>query len=153
MYEARVSPASTYPLRAWQSITPNHKQNNNNKGCEMKYFIMLKYLEFNTKPISRNSSNMADSFSSASIPLSGFIRGINDGKSCDFLVGKASNAQIHDDAKSKLGTLSKVVSIKSNKTEVSAFFLEKKQERNLSQPQPINKLFQHKENLMVKSQP
>ena len=38
-------------------------------------------------------------------------------------------------------------------TEVSAFFLEKKQERNLSQPQPINKLFQHKENLMVKSQP
>ncbi|MBF0193422.1 MAG: hypothetical protein HQL71_02645 [Magnetococcales bacterium] len=68
----------------------------------MKYLKMLKHFKFAQAPAdTQKKPKMVESFSSIAIPVSGFIIGINGGRSCNFLVGKASNSQACESAKTE----------------------------------------------------
>jgi hypothetical protein len=88
----------------------------------MKYLKMLKHFKFAQAPAdTQKKPKMVESFSSISIPVSGFIIGINGGRSCNFLVGKASNTNESSSAKTESDPLAKLKQSKI-KPEKNRFF-------------------------------
>ncbi|MBF0381827.1 MAG: hypothetical protein HQL69_12460, partial [Magnetococcales bacterium] len=74
----------------------------------MKYINMLKHYKYGLAPATKNKPKMVASFSSISIPVSGFIQGISGGRACNFLVGKAETDQTDESENVENSPLEKI---------------------------------------------